>query len=356
MKISNIMCAGLILVALGTTAMAENVSRPDQFSSLDAAIAAGEFKQITSVLVARDGKLAHEAYFDAGGADALRNTRSVTKTITAMLTGIAIDRGKVRDVAQPIMPLFNDMLPFASPDPRKDLIAFEDFLTMSSLLECDDENQFSRGNEERMYLVEDWIRFTFDLPIKGFPAWMTKPKDAPYGRSFSYCTAGATTLAAALERAVGQPLEHFADETLFQPLNITERKWQFSPTGFPQGGGGLSLRSRDLLKLGQLLLDDGHYAGRQILSSKWVKAMLTPHAHVDEQRGDYGYLIWLTPFRMGDGTIEAVQMAGSGGNKVVIFPSLNMVVVVTTENFDVRGPHAITDKLISDYILDAIRD
>ena len=348
--------AAAIIVFSGTSALAQPNSETDRFEPLDSVVAAGDFGNITSVLISHRGDLVHEIYLDAEGADALRNTRSVTKTITAMLAGIAIDRGQVRDVAEPVMPFFADKEPFASADPRKGQISFEDFLTMSSLLECDDENQFSRGNEERMYLVEDWVRFTFDLPVKGFPAWATKPKDAPYGRAFSYCTAGVSTLGAALDRAAGEPLEDFADRYLFAPLGIEKKQWQFSPTGFPQGGGGLSLRSRDLLKLGELLLNDGRYRSHQVLPPEWVKAMLTPHAYVDEQRGEYGYLVWLTPFRKGEGTVSAAQMAGTGGNKVVIFPSLDMVVVVTTENFGVRNPHAISDKLISEYILDSVLD
>jgi len=139
-----------------------------KFDDIGAAVRAGTYKQITSILVSRHGELIFEQYFDDGGAAALRNTRSATKTVTGMLVGAAVDRKLLR-VDAPVLPFFADRLPLLNPDPRKSRITVEDFLTMSSLLECDDENSFSRGNEERMYLVEDWVKFTLDLPIKGLP-------------------------------------------------------------------------------------------------------------------------------------------------------------------------------------------
>ena len=133
------------------------------FDAVTAAVRAGTYQQVTSVLVARHGALVYEQYFDAGGAAALRNTRSATKTITGMLVGAAADRGLL-SLQSRILSFFPDRQPLQNPDPRKGEITVEDFLTMSSLLECDDENSFSRGNEERMYLVEDQVRFTADLP------------------------------------------------------------------------------------------------------------------------------------------------------------------------------------------------
>lgn len=351
MRSSWIFAALASLLLLGKPALAGGFEIA--MEKMDADVRSGAFNATTSILVSMGGNLIHEAYFDEGGADSLRNTRSATKTVTAMLVGAAIARGKITDVDAKVTSFFRDKAPFENSDPRKDEITIEDLLTMSSLLECDDENPFSRGNEERMYLIEDWVKFTLDLPIKGFPAWVSKPADSPYGRSFSYCTAGVATLGAVIERATGEKLAAFAEDALFKPTGIKRLVWQYSPTGLAQGGGGLSLNSRGLVTLGELLLHNGKSDNRQVLPASWTKAMMAPHVHIDEERGDYGYLTWLPVFRIGDREIHAAGMFGNGGNKVVVVPELDLVIVITTTNYGQRGGHAMTDKLIADYILKA---
>jgi CubicO group peptidase (beta-lactamase class C family) len=326
-----------------------------RLAQLEQSIRAGDFKQLTSVLLARGGKLAFERYFDPEGPDGLRNTRSATKTVTGMLVGIAIERGLLSGVNARVVDFFPEKQPLENPDPRKAQITVEDFLTMSSLLECDDDNEFSRGNEERMYLVEDWVKFTLDLPVRGFPDWVTKPTDAPYGRTWSYCTAGVTTLGPLLERATKKSVPDFAREYLFAPLGISSVKWQFQPLGSAMTGGGLNLRSADLLKLGQLYLNAGVWNGQRVISADWIARSISPHANAREDT-DYGYLWWLQVFHVGGRDYKCFAMYGTGGNKVYVFPRERLVAVVTTTNYRVPNAGALTDKLLTEDILPALLD
>jgi CubicO group peptidase (beta-lactamase class C family) len=320
---------------------------------MDSAIRGGEFKKIGSVLVARHGKLVFEAYFD-GDAGTLRDTRSATKSITDVLVGIAIGEKKLSGVDARVLALLPERArKMQNPDPRKDKITVEDFLTMSSRLECDDWNDASRGNEERMYVIEDWTQFILDLPVRGRMQVGEQADPPKYGRYFSYCTGGVFTLSEVLQKATATRTDRYAQEKLFGPLGISDAQWVYSPLSVPQTGGGLRLTSRDLLKIAELYRNGGRWLGTKVVDEGWVRASTQPHAQIDDET-EYGYLWWLKAFKSGGKGYPAFFMSGNGGNKVAVFPGLDLTVVITSTNYGARGMHEQTEKLLTDYILPAV--
>jgi CubicO group peptidase (beta-lactamase class C family) len=281
-----------------------------------------EFGDITSVTVSRGGGIILEQHFD-GDANALRNTRSCTKTIVGSLLGIAIARGLVPGVDAWV----TQLLGRETGDAEKDSITLRDLLTMSSCLDCNDWDAASPGNEELMYPSDDWVGFGLGLPLRD-------------QRGFSYCTAGVVCLGVALERALGEPLPDFAERELFAPLGIDRWHWPKTPRGESSAAGGLELTSRALHDLGRAHLISG------LVPSAWVADAMAAHVRIDAAT-EYGYLWWIRAL----GGEHSVYMTGTGGNRVHLFPELDAVIVITTTNFGRRDAHALSDRLLVERLL-----
>jgi len=344
-------CALSLVLAFSLTkpAAAADWSAQDG-AALTAEITKGDFGTVTSLLVSRRGTILYEQYFGGADAGTLHNTRSATKTVAGMLMGAAIADGLIASVNEPVTSFFPDLLPLKNPDPRKHEITIEDILTMSSMLECNDSNRYSRGNEERMYLVENWVRFTLDLPIKGFAPWEERPEGNQYGRSFSYCTAGVHTLGQLVARASSGGLDDYAQKRLFAPLGIEKAEWQRTSLDRAVAAGGLGLSTRSFMKLGQLFTNKGTYAGKQVLPADWVEKSLQTHV-IAREGVEYGYLIWKSPAEVDGREIMTNYMSGNGGNQIVFIPEEDLVIVLTKTDYNKRGAHAASEKLITDGVL-----
>lgn len=316
-------------------------------AALDAAIKKGRFREVTSVLVAHDGRVVFEAYWGAGGPDVLNDTRSAMKSLTAMAVGAAIADGHIGGVGEPAMAFFESERPFRFESDAKDSITLRDLLTMSSALDCNDNERSSPGNEEHMYPARRWLFFVLDLPVRDD----YRRNERGYG-PFRYCTAGSFLLGQVIERAAGERVDRYIERRLLEPLGIERIHWDRSPSREVMTGGGAELTSRALLSLGELVRQRGQHGGKQVLPARWIDEMLTAHVNANSEQ-DYGYQWWRREFTCGVGTVDGWYMSGNGGNKVAVIDALDLTIVVTARLYGTRGMHEQSTALIEDFVLAA---
>lgn len=321
---------------------------PSGFAAIAPALERGVAPKTTSVLVMRGDAIVYEQYFGGATASTLHDTRSATKSLTALAVGIAIDGHVLPGLDAPAFAYLADLQPFAAAGPVKDAITLEDFLTMSSALDCDDDDDGSPGNEDNMYPRPAWARWAVDIPTRA-----DYRRDATGRGPFHYCTAGVFLLGQIVQRAAKQPIDQFMAAHLFAPLGITT--WQFarSPTGEVMTGGGLRLSSRDLARLARLVLGGGRAGTTQVVPAAFVRAATTVHRHAFPGQ-DYGYLFWHRIYQASCASAEGWFMSGNGGNAIVMLPALDAVIVITRTSYNTKGMHQQTVKLIEDAILPAL--
>ena len=295
-----------------------------------------KFKRIDGLLILRNNKLIYENYFHGYSEDIRHNIYSAGKSITSILTGIAIDKGFIDDVNARVAPMLPEYESFQNPDPRKDEISVEHLLNMSAGLACEDWYQHT---EEQMQKSRDWVKFTLDLPLVYTP-----------GSQGSYCTGCAVTLGRVIENQSGLALEEFANQYLFKPLNITSYKWHIMPDGKASGGGLFFLRPRDMAKIGLLMINDGFQNGEQIVSKTWVEQSSQNKIKLSGPFDGYGYLWWKQAFK---GEIETYFADGNGGQQIFIVPSKELVIVFTSGNENTAAGLQNL-QLVNNYILAAI--
>jgi CubicO group peptidase (beta-lactamase class C family) len=310
---------------------------------LNRRVAQRTIKDLTSIVVLRDGKLLLEEYFNGATRETLHDTRSVGKSFASALVGLALRDGFLSSVETPLGELY-DLKTFANPSPAKAEVTVRDLLTMTSTFDGDDNDSDSAGNEENMYPTSNWVKFALDLPMRA----------GHRGVDWAYFTAGAVLLGDVLNRRVPQGLERYADRALFKPLGITRYSWAYTPQHVVSTAGGLKLRSLDLAKFGQLYANHGKWNGAQVLPASWVDETFTPRAELPEGRGHYGYLFWNTTYDVDHVAWSAFNASGNGGNKIFVFQNQPVVVVITATAFNTPYMHAQVDRLMEQLVLPAI--
>jgi len=300
---------------------------------------------VQGVLIARHGKLVLDEYFYGFHRDRPHDSRSSAKSLTSLLVGIASDRIDSFDGKTEVLATFPGYQELAHVDTRKKALTVEHLLTMTSGLDCDDDDYETPGNEDRMQSQseqQDWYRYTLDLPMVRDP-----------GESAVYCTAGINLLGGLVSRATEQPLTEFVAEHYAQPLDIHRYHLNLSPTGVAYMGGGVRMRPRDHLKMAQLVLDGGRWRDRQIVSEDWIELSTAAHASIHSE-GDYGYGWWRQRFEVEGRTVDAIYASGNGGQLVFAVPELDLAVAFTGGNYS-NFPvwRTFRDELLPRYILSA---
>jgi CubicO group peptidase (beta-lactamase class C family) len=281
----------------------------------------------TSVLLQRGDRVLVELYARDADANTLHDTRSVGKSVTAILVAAAVQDGLLkRDT--PVFAAFADQKPIANDGPAKQAITVEDLLTMSSALDCDDNQDASPGNEENMYPQPRWLRWAVDLPTRDVQ------RDAQGRNPWAYCTGGTFLLGQLLDRRVPGGLEAWAQKRLFEPLGIKAWQWHHSPAGETMTGGGLRLRTRDWAALMQMMLKHG----KGVLPAAQADALVTVRRTTPFGM-DYGELFWRKDYELSCGRFSGWMMSGNGGNHIVMLPALDTVVAVTRTHYNQRNMH-----------------
>ena len=286
---------------------------------------------VHSVLIIRHGYLVTEVYFPPYGPEIKHPVFSITKSVTSATTGIAIKNGQIKSVRQNALDFF-PKIAMATKDKYLKDITVEHLLTMSA--------GFNTNTLPDFYDKD--ASFDSVKHILTYDSVLSKP-----GETFYYDSGLPHLMSAIIQKTSGQTLEGYAKTNLFVPLGISDYGWQSDPQGITTGNSGLTLRSRDMAKLGYLYLHNGQWNGKQIVPARWVQASTTKHMETKglmnaAEDDGYGYFWWIDSF-------GGYSAHGFGGQYIFVMPRLDMVVVFTggLADPDFPAPH----RLIKTYLL-----
>jgi CubicO group peptidase (beta-lactamase class C family) len=292
-----------------------------------------------SVIVVRGGTIVYEVYFNGYKPTDTDNMRSVTKSVTATLVGIALERGDLPSVDLKIADVFPEYFADGANADKKDL-TLRHLLGMRSGLKWDDANAMSLEG------VGDQMKRVLGLPLAH-----------PPGTVWNYSTADSHLISGMFQKQTGYSLEAYAQEHLFAPLGMTPGVWKADSQGYNYGGMELALSPRDMAKFGYLYLHNGVWEGKQLVPAEWVEWVTSPQ---DDTVDYYGYQWW----RLIDGETEehypAFAARGYAGDNIFVLPELDMVVVTKTKYY-VTGRVAdqqgnVLSRMLFDVILPAVKN
>jgi CubicO group peptidase (beta-lactamase class C family) len=266
--------------------------------------------------------------------DRIHNLASVTKSVTSTLVGLAIHHGHIENVNVPVHKYFPEYEPLFVGEKRD--ITVGHLLTMTSGWAWSENTDWVASND--MYgfnVAPDPLAYLVGKALSHAP-----------GTHWVYNGGAVTLLGKVVEKASGMGLEEFSSRYLFGPLGIAAFQWPYLRPDLVAAHGDLKLRPRDMAKLGQVFLDQGLWEGERILEPSWVTESVR-----EAMNGGYGFLWWGDHYRNGYGPYRSYSARGWGGQRIHVFPDLDLVVVFTGGNYESWEP---VDAIMENHILAAV--
>jgi len=323
-----------------------------------------DYEGIDGIVVVRHGKLVLDEYFNGYDPEKQHKAFSITKSIVGALVGIAIEQGHITSENDSIKDYMGSYL--TDKNPALQNLTVKHILTMTTGLEWVELGDMN-SQGMRLPYTNDWIEFVLKLPIVSTP-----------GTTYNYSSGNVTLLAPIIKNSTGIQADEFADKYLFSPLGIKNYEWvkmsefwtktedgeipgvkepkslKFDTlfSEFPSTQAGLKMVPRDIAKFGQLYLNNGLWNGKRILTEDWISKSTQPQFNNKE----YGYLWRLTEYGFNDKKIKCYYGTGFGLQKLYVFPTLDLVVVLTQQNYR-RMPKGEkeTQNIINNYILKSVK-
>jgi CubicO group peptidase (beta-lactamase class C family) len=297
------------------------------------------YPAMTSILVARHGRLVYEKYFGGMNKDRPLDVFSVVKSVVSALTGIAIQKGHIKGVDRKLSEFYPEYMNEPGVDPRVRDITIEHILTMTDGLES------VGANFDAWLKSDDWVREALKFRMLSDP-----------GTKFIYNTGIAHVMGGIIAKTSGTSLKDFADKNLFGPLGIHNYIWQTDTSGRYSGGHLLYMTPRDMVKIGYLYLMNGKWNGTQILPEQWIKESFTEKADSGDGK-KYGYFWWLykkwDPVRQK--YIQVYSADGYGSQHIFVIPEHDLVVVYTCEPYSPVNKGEQTKNILTECIFPAIK-
>jgi len=307
-------------------------------------ILADELPNIHSVLLVKNGKLILEEYFNGYSREIKPIIASVTKSITSVLIGIAIDRQMIASVNQRVYEFFPEYSGTGWIDQKYD-ITLKHVLTMTAGVDWDEItllHPHPKNPNTLIYKSDHPIGYVLDK----------KQIDRP-GSRWRYNSGLTVLLGGILKNTTGMYADKFAEQHLFKPMGIEDYLWLKHPDGTIYAHGDLFLKPRDMAKVGYIMLNQGKWEDKQIVSQEWIEA--STREHIDTFKGyGYGYQWRCGKTFICDQEIEAFWASGTGGQKIYVFPQLDLVAVFTSKIFGNDSGHERNESMLANFILPAV--